>query len=270
MTNVSEKLSAYLDGALPEDEAKAVEEQIETDPHVQSELEALMAANDLAKQYFDELLKEPVPEALIQSINEADDETNIVAFEPKRRSFSAPLWQSLAASFVIFVLGGLAGYYVNSQTQTPPMIVAQGGWLTEIAGYHAVYAKQKRHLVEVPATEIEHIEKWLGKTTEVKFAVPDLASHDLRFEGARLLVIKGEPVAQLIYKETDGAVIALCLKKKSISKKPVTGQASGFATTKINQFDFVSWNTNEASYTVVGPDGYAHLKEIAELAANRV
>jgi len=59
-----EMLSAYLDGELPDPEAREIEQALERDPAMQAELEALMAADAMAQEAFAELLAEPVPAAL--------------------------------------------------------------------------------------------------------------------------------------------------------------------------------------------------------------
>ena len=46
----------------------------------------------------------------------------------------------------------------------------------------------------------------------VAFSIPDLSQFGLTFEGGRLLVAAGKPVAQLMYRLQDGTVIALCLQ----------------------------------------------------------
>ena len=64
MIENEEMLSAYLDGELPDPEAREIEQALERDPAMQAELEALMAADAMAQEAFAELLAEPVPAAL--------------------------------------------------------------------------------------------------------------------------------------------------------------------------------------------------------------
>jgi len=64
-------------------------------------------------------------------------------------------------------------------------------------------------LVEVIGSEQAHIESWLSKEIGVDFKVPNLSDAGWTFQGARLLVVAGKPVAQLMYTNAEGAVIAL-------------------------------------------------------------
>lgn len=253
MTDLSLKLSAYLDGELGPDETDQIDALLKTDPDAQAELDALIAAQVAAQEQFDTQLQYPVPLKLVQQLN-AIPAPQSAANRPAR-----PIWGSLAASLVALVIGGAGGYlYSDSQSAPPP-----AGWLVDIADYHAVYAGQTRHLVEVGADESDHIEAWLGKVVGTQFTIPDLTAFDLTFEGGRLVVANGKPVAQLMYSQPDGTVVALCLQPTDLPG----GGLSTLAETTINGFDFVSWRANSAAYVVVGPEGQSNLTDIAAHAA---
>ncbi len=252
MTDFSTKLSAYLDGELDAAAAEAVEARLAADPAAQAELDALLAADALAQEAFEAELDAPVPFALAQQIK-ATSMPEVAA--PKQR----PIWGALAASLVVFVLGGIGGYALKGDSAP----VQTAGWLADIADYHAVYASQGRHLVEVGADESDHIETWLGNTIGASFSIPDMTEFGLTFEGGRLLVANGKPVAQLMYRDVDGVVVALCLQQ---SDGTATG-APSFNERTINGFDFVSWSAGNANYVVIGPSGKPDLNDIAEKAS---
>lgn len=249
MTNLSEKLSAYLDDALDRDETARIATVLERDADARATLEALTRADALATKEYAEILDAPVPFALAQQIKAAD-------LSPPA---SSPMWGAIAACLVMLIVGGLGGYAFKGA----PAPVQQSGWLADIADYHAVYANQTRHLVEVVADEADHIETWLGKTVGTTFAIPDLAGHGLNFEGGRLVVANGKPVAQLMYRQPDGTIVALCLQHSN--KDPAA--APVFQARTINGFDFVSWSADGADYVVIGPQGLPDLAAMAQTAA---
>lgn len=252
MTDFSTKLSAYLDGELDAAASEEVEARLARDPNAQAELDLLMGIDAVAQEQFADQLNDPVPFAVAQQIK------GTILEEPKAPS--RPIWATLAASLVVFTMGGAGGYIFKDQT-TPPVVTA--GWLAAIADYHAVYASQGRHLVEVGADESDHIETWLGNTIGASFTIPDLSSFDLTFEGGRLLVANGKPVAQLMYRDPDGAVVALCLQRANTP----TDAAPTFNERTINGFDFVSWAAGDAQYVVIGEGGTQTLPDIAVAAA---
>ncbi|MEL6125304.1 MAG: anti-sigma factor [Pseudomonadota bacterium] len=252
MMDLSQKLSAYLDGELDPGEAAAIEARLETDADARAELEALMNADTLAEEEFEAMLKEPVPFALAQQIKAAEMPVAAPAAPPRR-----PIWSTIAASLVLVALGGVGGYLAKGD---PPPV--QTGWLADIADYHAVYASQTRHLVEVGADEAEHLQTWLGSSVETPFSIPDLSAHGLTFQGGRLLVANAKPVAQLMYTRDDGAVIALCFQRSS--RPPGDG---AFKEQTLNGFDFISWTADGADYVVIGPGETPDLQAIADSAA---
>ena len=253
MNELSQKLSAYLDGELGPAETAEVEALLATDVDAQAELDALIGVDVMAQEDYAAELEVPVPFALAQQIKATDMP------EPAAPA-SRPLWGALAASLVVFALGGFGGYALRG---APEPVVQTAGWLSHIADYHAVYAAQGRHLVEVGADEADHIETWLGNTIGTSFNIPNMAAFGLTFEGGRLLVANGKPVAQLMYRDADGVVVALCLQRSNTS----TQGAPRFNAQTINGFDFVSWSAGDANYVVIGPENQENLGAIAAKAA---
>ncbi len=256
MNRYDEKLSAYLDGELPEDEVREIEAALEQDTALQAELEALMAADTLAKDDFAAMLDEPVPTALAAAIRDAPE--SLPANTPSRPRSANRL---IAAGLVLALLvGGAGGYFRGLSEGT--QLAAAPGWLSDIADYHRVYATQQRHLVEVGADEAEHIETWLTATVGADVRIPDLTDHALTFEGARLLVAAGKPVAQLMYTDGEDRVVALCLIQSDAPR-------DGFDKRTIGAFDMVTWGGTGSNVVLVGDEGRGDLDEIARSAASQ-
>lgn len=248
-------LGAYLDGELTAEERTEVEAMAASDPAVQAELDIIEALNLDLREGFSELLEEPVPPELIPAPVSAP----VAAPQPAPSGFLR-----LVASFALLAIGAGAGAYAT-YTYAPPVVeqVAARGWMADIADYHVVYASQTRHLVEVPASEKDHIEAWLGKTTGVPFTVPDLGAAGYTFEGARLLVAAGKPVAQLLYTDADGAVIAICAIERQ-------GDAlDGFVPREFGDIHMVRWDRDNGAFVVVGPKE-VDLLPLAEAASTAI
>ncbi|MEO0700950.1 MAG: anti-sigma factor [Pseudomonadota bacterium] len=254
MTQYSDKLSAFLDGELPEAEVQEIERALEGDPALQAELEALMAVDGAVAEAFDEMLKDPVPFGMAAAIQSAPmSEPANAAPAPSRRG-----WLAVAAAVVALAIGGTGGYFTGVSQST--QVAAAPGWLADIADYHRVYAGQTRHLVEVAADEADHIETWLTATVGADVRIPDLSQHGLTFQGGRLLVAAGKPVAQLMYTDADSRVVALCLIQTDTPQ-------DGFANRQIGAFDMVTWGGEDANFVIVGDTGRSDLNRIAQTAA---
>jgi anti-sigma factor RsiW len=222
---------------------------MQADPALQAEYDRLVSANDLALAEFGALLEQPLPLALARTVSQAP--LAVPANTPR-----APRpWLQVAAALALAVLTGTGGYMAG-QRQGAVQLAAD--WVAEVATYHKVYAAQGRHLVEVPASESEHLVNWLSKETGVPFAIPNLSAQGLTFEGGRLLVAAGQPVGQLMYRDADGAVVALCF---IASDKP----ASEAVPRDLGGFDALVWGKPGARFIVIGPKGDTRLPEVARI-----
>lgn len=273
MSALSIKLSAYLDGQLPVEEARKLEEQLEASAALQAELEELMSADMLAKSQFDAQLSEPVPLSLAQIIQNSTLETTSLKVTKIERQSRFGNFQSIAASVALLCAGVVGGYFVRDyipSTNAPNMQVsAEQNWINEIANYHAIYAKQKRHLVEVKDTGDNHIDAWLSKSLGHNFNVPDLSASGLNFEGARLLVVSGKPVAQLIYTTPNGEIVALCVQKSTRSLSAGTKTPAPI-NDSINGFDFFYWEHNGSDLVLVGDKGFKDFDPLAVSTNNQI
>lgn len=249
------KLNAYMDGELTPDEVAEIQSLLKGDSDLAAELELLEAADLATKTDFDDMLNDPISTDLIAQIQAAQLTPIIpVAANTNIR------WQSVAAAALLLIVGGIGGYVINDQLAPDVQIAASESWLTNVANYHGIYANEKRHLVEVDASESDHIKKWLSNTTNVGFLIPDLTKHGLEFRGARLLVVKSQPVAQLMFTDVAGDVVAICFKQGANGAMG----SEDFTENEINDFNIVSWNERSANFLVIGNTGQSELKDIAD------
>ena len=273
------RLSAYLDGQLPEAEVEEINAILAGDDAARVVYEKLKLGSEFGARAFDRMLQDPIPLDLVRNIKEAgrnEDDPSKLGFAAvpaaeipvNRRSAFWP--QALAASLVIFLAGGAAGYLISEQKQTSfkaasNQFAPARTWLDDVAEYHRIYSRQARHLVEVPASEGTHIEDWLSASTGVPFTLPDLSAQKLTFEGARRLVAGGKPTAQLLYRDAENEVFAICF----LQSEPVEGTTQ-LAESMRNDIGLVTWQKGKASYVVVGPSADPDLERIAETVSANI
>lgn len=269
------RLSAFMDGETSREEKEELERLIASDPEARRIFDELRHGSDVGRKAFDEVLKEPVPLALVRSIKSAQPpKTRDPAPRLARPSFKlAPSGrQSLAAALILFALGGGIGYLFGMQpadvpaaAPSTPAQAATRNWLDDIAAYHRIYSRQPRHMVELQASELDEISKWLSSTVGVKFNFPDLAADGLVFQGARMFIAGGKPVGQLIYKNLDGEVVAICF-----TKTDGVANDDNFDETIKDDVSIVSWHRDGATYAVVGPSSDAMLDQIANRVSSEI
>ncbi|MGG6898228.1 anti-sigma factor family protein, partial [Rhizobium sp. BR 315] len=118
------RLSAFMDGEMSRDEKEELEKLIASDPEARRILDELRHGSNVGRKALDEVLKEPVPLALVRSIKSAQPPKTRDPSSPRlaRPSFKlAPTGrQSLAAALILFVLGGGIGYLFGMQPAQVP------------------------------------------------------------------------------------------------------------------------------------------------------
>jgi anti-sigma factor RsiW len=246
MSETDERLSAYLDQALPPAEMAQLARQIAGDPALQERLDGFRAADLMAAGRMAGVLAEPVPMALAQAVARAwrDPATD-------RRGLTAWVWAGLGA-----LAGVAATLAVVGFRPAPPR-----PWTDEVAAYHRIYAQETAHLVEVGADRADHIRAWLGARIGRDFVIPDLGEFGLTFRGGRLLVAAGAPVAQLVYTDAAGGVVALCL-----TSRPGAPDAAP-APLDLGDLDAVLWRDGGTAIVLIGPRGGVALGPVAETVA---
>src|SRR5262249_14753050 len=125
---------------------------------------------------FGAVLREPVPAALGAAIGAAkagSARASGAVVELLRRSRPRTIGTLLAAAAIAcLIIGGAGGFLGGRYEAHREGAAAQPlapNWIMQVAQYHRVYAREKRHLVEVSADETPHIESWLGRRLELPF-----------------------------------------------------------------------------------------------------
>ncbi|MCY1668177.1 anti-sigma factor family protein [Rhizobium sp. SL86] len=266
--NPESQFSAQLDGQLSEAESAALDALLESDPQARAKVEALRQANEIGRQQFDALLKEPVSLDLVRSIKTASEPRRAVQFPeaPRRKVRLKPtLVTVVASSLLMFGLGAGAGYMFGARPSMMTYADIAGdpskAWLDDVTSHYRLFSRQSRHLVELPANESAHIVEWLMATTGVSFRIPDLTEDGLEFIGARLYSAGGRPVGQLVYRNRDSEVIAISFAK---SLAPTDTEMREVIRDDIG---LVTWQGLQASYVLTGPSSDAFLDTLAAKVA---
>ncbi|MSP02567.1 MAG: anti-sigma factor [Acetobacteraceae bacterium] len=247
MTNMEDMdalLAAYADGELDQATATAVESHLAENPAAQRMLTIHRETTALLRAAFPETLFARTPETQLTSV---------------RARLSRPgLYWAFAASILIGVMGYGAG------AMWPDLIVSnRDRMLTEVAEYHAVYSRETTHLVEVPATQSDHLKSWLGKRVKGTLVIPDFKEAGLTFAGGRMVVLDGAPVAELMYTREKGLPIAFCVLYRE-------GKPIAIKLERRGAVHLATWDDGSHSYIVVGEADPALIGDLAAMAKKQI
>jgi anti-sigma factor RsiW len=219
-------LVAYVDGELDATTEQKVEALLAVDPHALKRVE---------------MFRETAAMLRIACDDRFYAEKRSVPVLPRRRDWRQhrngwAVAASLAAIVAAFGGGAMWGGRAPA---------ARAELIDEVAGYHQVHSRETRHLVEVPADQLDHLMAWLGQRLEHKLVVPDLTTVGLRFVGGRLDVADGRPLAVLMYTREQGLPIGICITRMAGSSAEVTVEQRGAQRV-------ASWIMGGYAYLVVG------------------
>lgn len=207
-----ETLIAFLDGELDGDARSEVESWLEADAELRERAAALTVSAEALRAVFEPVLHEPVPERLLaaaRGVPAADAEVVDFAAAQKARA-PRPLMQrrwarfAAAAGVAGLMIGGGVGYFAGVGYDQPKQTasnIAAANWLDNIAGYHEMLISagaDDQALVDVPPDPNNGARKVVQKLPS-DFKLPNLKPWGLTFQGARYLVVGGQPATQLFY-----------------------------------------------------------------------
>lgn len=214
-----------LDGELPPDERADFEAWLEANPDRKALHARFTADRERLREALSPTLEEPVPQRL----------RDVVAGGGPAPARTRWRWQALAAAMLLVV--GLAAGYVAGLSG----IVfgeSAGERLAENAiEAHAMYRAEKRHAVEVPASEAEHLKTWLSNRTGVPLVLPDLSGEQFTLLGGRLLPSAEGPAAMLLYEDGSGERVSIFVRATRLANVWGRYDSPGDAATAIYWLD---------------------------------
>jgi anti-sigma factor RsiW len=257
-------LVAYADGELDPGTAAALEARLAEDTALAERLAMFRRTAELIRAALCDGPYAELPQPVAERARRLIDGR---AVDPRAVARRAVPGRSLPRRTVMPVAAGLLGLALGigvTWLADPRPFAPQGAdtitaVLRDVAEYHAVFAAEHEHLVEIPAARSAELESWLGQRVGLHFRVPDLAGRGLAFAGGRMLVVDGRPVAQLMYTAPSGARVALCFTAAG------DGPADGAADSSIEQdgVRLVGRRQGGHLFIVAGPAGDRDLDGLA-------
>ncbi|MEO5758255.1 MAG: anti-sigma factor [Mesorhizobium sp.] len=194
-----------LDGELPGDERAAYDAWLDANPEMKARSVRYTADRAALRAAFAGVLDEPVP-ARLQKI--------VLGEAPVRVEASRSRWWLAAAAAAMLAVGGLGGYFagIDRIGQEDP---AEDQLAEQAIAAHVIYAAEKRHAVEVPASDKDHLQTWLSNRVGLKLVAPDLTANGFQLIGGRLLPAGDGKAAMLLYEDDKGERISLFVTAES-------------------------------------------------------
>ena len=248
-----DELHAWVDGQLPPDRHDAIEQAIARDPAAAAKVAAWHAQRDSLRRLHGELLDAPIPAPLLGALDRR---------QPRRtqQRTSWMRWGGLAGGLLVAFAAGWLGNAQWTQWSAPragaqlARAPAVREFVHDASIAHVVYAPEKRHPVEVAASEQQHLVQWLSRRLDRPLKVPDLSSQGYTLVGGRLLPGETGARAQFMFEDAAGERVTLYIGT-------LDARAAGASTTAPSAsetaFRFASEGPVPSFYWVDQGFGYA-------------
>jgi anti-sigma factor RsiW len=170
-----------------------------TDPEADAELDAALRA------LHREVLDQPLSPSLLQAAQRVGS--------LHRQTLRARQWSGMALGLLLaFGVG-----WLSHDRLAEPQYAANGTqhmaheFVRQASFAHAVYLPEKRHPVEVAASEQAHLVQWLSKRLGKPLKIPDLQALGFELVGGRLLPGDSGARAQFMFQNPQGQRVTLYL-----------------------------------------------------------
>ena len=211
-------LHALVDGELTPDEAQALRRQLQDWPELAARVQAWQAQREGLQALHRECLEQPLPARVLDAWRPAGPVRGAATAErPWWAHRQAAMWLLMGSMAVSGAAGTGLGWYWGQQEPSPASRAQASPppFVRDAAIAHAVYQVERRHPVEVAASEQDHLMQWLSKRLGQPLRAPDLQAEGYRLMGGRLLpageIVSGHTLAraQLMYENAQGQRLTL-------------------------------------------------------------
>lgn len=251
-----EELHAFIDGQLPIERRADVAAWLAENPEQAAMVAAWRAQAEGIRARYGAVADEPVPERL--------QIENVLRLTGK----VSRKWLAMAAvaATLTFVVGSSVGWFARGASAAAPATQTDFNVLARDAIHaHKLYVVEVTHPVEVPATQLAHMQRWLTKRVGYEQRIPDLQSIGLRLVGGRLLPgATGYAAAFYMYENAAGERFTVYCAKADLPDSSLQfRQGRG-------QFSAVLWADDEVAYVVTGESDREKLEDVSKAIYNQI
>ncbi len=223
-----ETLTAFLDGALPEDEAQAIAAAVDTDPDLAARIEALEFDADALRAGMAALLDEAPDMPPLADAAQAEDQSPW----PRRVA-------GLAALAATLVVGVVLGGALQPGPTAPD-------WRVYVASYQALYVTETLPgAAPDTATRNAQLARAGDRLDLDLQRLPDVDGLD--FRRAQVLGYENQPLIQIAFLGPEGRPVALCIIAHA-------GGAADVTQDRAEGMEAAAWSDDTHAYYLIGGD----------------
>lgn len=248
-----DELHAFVDGQLDAVRVPAVLAWLQGHPEDAAQVAHWQAQRLALRRLARSLLLGETPAALTDVV--------LRATAGRRRHTQ---WQQAAAVLLLVAASALGGrYWGQAQdvgTQASVALPNSPAFVREAVAAHVAFVPEKRHPVEVAASDEAHLLQWLSRRLGAPLKLPTLAERGYRLLGGRLLPGDGTPRAQFMYENAQGARVTLYVAVFAPGQAPAQ---TAFSSVRSGNEESFYWVEDRFGYALSTEGNRAELMALA-------
>lgn len=279
-------LNGYVDGQLSRKTRDKYAIYLDSHPEAQAEAELFDELNTQLRTTFGDKLNIPVSDGLERFVTACQqprgststttkpDTSKILNSDKTEKTrlpdrfkhyFNAP-HLAIYASIVALSLSFTYLLPLNLSTQ-PTGTLAFLAQIEQLAlDAHQIYSAEKRHAVEVPASDKKHLMKWLSKRLSAEIGPAKLDTAGYHLIGGRLLPSAGKRAALYMYADKKDRRLSLYIRQMEGTQTDRDLKCN----TDQQQASICTWQGEKMLYLLLGPPGNTSHKQIAIQTAKQL
>lgn len=229
-------LHGFVDQRLGSARCAEVQAYLDAHPAFAAEVAAFHRQRAALRAAAAPIAEEPIPPRL-----------NIRHVMEMRRRAPPWSWRALAASVVLLLAGGAAGWVVRGAAMERAPANGTAALAREAAYTFDVFGADHVHPVEFTATDKAQLLVWIASRIGRTIAVPDLTASGYGFMGGRLVATPHGAAGLLMYSNAQGQRLVMLVRPMAIDRN---SRMSEHSYGPIHGF---AWSSQGTGFSVVGP-----------------
>jgi anti-sigma factor RsiW len=256
-----DELHPLVDRLAASEKSRVIASLAESDQNAAETVADWSSQRSKIRSLYLEVLKEPISPSLLLAANRLEESKRIL--EKGWRHFG------IAASVVLaFGIGWVSHNQMSESIGMSAMVAksrVEHEFVRQAGLAHAVYLPEKRHPVDVAASEQDHLVQWLSKRLGKPLKVPQLSTLGYELVGGRLLPGDAGPRAQFMFQSRSGSRITLYLGEIDPKSRSLGRNETSFRYEAGGPAPSFYWADQGFGYALTGRVDRAQLLSLAEL-----
>lgn len=242
-----ERLSAYVDGELPPDQAAEIAEHLSSCAACAREYEAVLKTVQTLREG---LVRHHAPDVLRARIRAALRDERAEVAPAVRADWRVP-WRAAAAALVVAVVSSGLTMLAGGRRPSEPAVSE------EVLASH-IRSLMPEHLTDVRSSDQHNVKPWFNGRLDFSPAVPRLDDAGFPLLGGRLDYVHGRPVAVVVYGRRQHVINVFSWPADS-------GRDAGPAQQSRHGYNMLRWRRDGVEHWVASDLNAQELQQFAGL-----